>query len=59
MATNSNMTLKPSSLGDTTQNYLGKSQWNDPYLNGSLDDLRIYSRALSAAEIGELAKPGR
>ncbi|HEX9047093.1 MAG TPA: LamG-like jellyroll fold domain-containing protein, partial [Verrucomicrobiae bacterium] len=32
-------------------NYIGKSQWNDPYLTGSVDDFRIYSRALSASEV--------
>ncbi|MGC3992472.1 MAG: LamG domain-containing protein [Chthoniobacteraceae bacterium] len=51
-----NMTLNPSSLGTTTQNYLGKSQWSaDPYLNGMVDDFRIYSRALSTREIGVVA----
>src|SRR5262249_38074169 len=29
---NTNMTWNPSLLGITTQNYVGKSQWNDPYL---------------------------
>ena len=46
-----NMTLKPSSLGNTTQNYVGKSQYNDPYLGGTVDDFRIYPRGLSAAEV--------
>jgi len=55
--TNLSMTLKPSSLGGTTQNYIGKSQWPDPNLTGSVDDLRIYSRALSATEVGGLANP--
>ena len=54
VASNTGMTLKPSSLGSTTQNYIGKSQWSDPYLNGSVDDFRIYSRALSASEISSL-----
>lgn len=54
VAINTGMTLKPSSLGNTNQNYLGKSQWADPYLDGALDDFRIYSRALSAAEVGTL-----
>jgi fibronectin type 3 domain-containing protein len=54
---NTAMTLKPSSLGNTTLNYLGKSQWNDPYLNGALDDFRIYSRAMTASEIGLFAVP--
>ncbi len=52
--TNAAMTLNLSSLGLTTQNYLGKSQWPDPYFNGSLDEFQIYSRALSAAEISAL-----
>ena len=55
--TNLSMTLKPSSLGSTTQNYIGKSQYTDPYLTGSVDDLRIYSRALSATEVATLANP--
>jgi hypothetical protein len=42
-------------LGDTTQNYIGKSQWNDPTINGAVDDFQIVGRALSAAEIATLA----
>ena len=53
---NNAMTYKPSDMGSTTQNYLGKSQFSaDPYFNGSLDDFRIYSRALGADEIALLA----
>jgi alpha-L-arabinofuranosidase len=55
--TNLSMTLKPSSLGSTTQNYIGKSQWPDPNLTGSVDDFRIYSRALNATEVAALANP--
>ncbi|MCU7552738.1 alginate lyase family protein [Chitinophagaceae bacterium LB-8] len=52
---NSNMTLTPSSLGSSTnQNWIGKSQWNDPLLTGSVDEFRIYSKALSATEISGL-----
>jgi fibronectin type 3 domain-containing protein len=54
---NSSMSLKPSSLGNTTLNYLGKSQFGDPYFNGALDDLRIYARALTGAELAALANP--
>ena len=57
VGTNHAMTLTPSSLGSTTQNYLGKSQWNDPYLNAALDDFRIYSRAMTAEEIAAFATP--
>ncbi len=50
--TSSSLTLTPMSLGITTNNYLGRSQYAaDPYLNGVLDEFRIYSVALSAAEV--------
>ena len=55
VGTNSNMTLNPSSLGSTTQNYLGKSQYSDPNLTGSVDDFRIYARALSGGEVAALS----
>jgi hypothetical protein len=55
VGTNSSLTINPSSLGSTTQNYFGKSQWSDPNLTGSLDDFRIYGRALSATEVSALA----
>jgi autotransporter-associated beta strand protein len=49
---NTAMTKKPSSLGNTTQNWIGKSQWSsDPLLNGSVDEFRIYNKGLSASEI--------
>ena len=49
--TNSAMTLRPSSLGSTANNYIGRSQYPDPYFNGAIDEFRIYSDGLSAAEI--------
>lgn len=54
VATNAAMTLRPSSLGVTTQNWIGRSQWPDPYFDGKVDDFRIYNRALNSAEIGKL-----
>lgn len=53
-AQNTAMTKKPSDLGSTTKNYIGKSQYGDPYLDGAVDDFRIYNRALSASEINTL-----
>ncbi|MBR7830154.1 hypothetical protein KDK95_27875 [Actinospica sp. MGRD01-02] len=53
--TNTSMTLNPSSLPHTTQNYVGRSQWSpDPYLSGSVDEFQIYDRALTAAEVASL-----
>ncbi len=55
VAQNTGMTLNPASLGTTTQNWLGRSQFSpDPYVNGKIDELRIYGRALSAAEVQQI-----
>jgi hypothetical protein len=52
---NNNITLKPSDLGFTTKNYVGKSVYTaDPSVVGNIDDLRIYKRALTAEDIAEL-----
>ncbi len=49
-------TKLPTDLGATTQNWLGRSMFStDPYLDGMLDEVRIYNRALTAGEIGYLA----
>lgn len=56
VATNSAMTVHPSAFGQSTKNYIGKSQYGgDPALNATVDDFNIYSRALSAAEVAALA----
>jgi hypothetical protein len=55
VAQNTTFTLNPSSLGNTMHNWLGRSQFAvDPYLNGQIDNVRIYSRALSAGEVQAL-----
>jgi hypothetical protein len=53
--TNPAMTLRPSSLGNTVNNWIGRSAYtSDPYFAGLIDDFRVYNRALSAAEITTL-----
>jgi len=54
VATNPNITLTPSSLGNTTNNWIGRSQFADPLLNGAVDDFNIFNRALSQADIQAL-----
>lgn len=45
----------PADLGNTTQNWLGRSRWaNDAYFNGLLDDFRIYNHAMRPNEIAIL-----
>ena len=53
-----NGTLSSASIGTmtipiVTRNncYIGRSNWPDPYLRGNIYDVKIYNRALSAAEV--------
>jgi len=56
VSTTTSITLRPKDLGATPNNWLGRSQYpNDPYLNGRLDSLYIFGRALSASEVATLA----
>jgi hypothetical protein len=49
-----NMSLP--NLVNRTNNYLGRSNWApDAYFDGLLDEVRLYNRALSAAEVARLA----
>ncbi|TYQ14941.1 UNVERIFIED_CONTAM: UDP-3-O-[3-hydroxymyristoyl] glucosamine N-acyltransferase [Acetivibrio alkalicellulosi] len=53
---NSNITITPKDLGATSNNYIGRSQYQDPYLNGQIDDFRIYNYALGSEEIDALSR---
>lgn len=54
--TNASITLRPADLGSTPNNYIGRSQFfADPYLDGDIDEFRVYDRALSPQEIQALA----
>ncbi len=58
VGTNSAITLTPSNLGGTTQNWIGRSQYSaDPYLSGAVDDFRIFSGALSASDVASFVTP--
>jgi alpha-L-arabinofuranosidase len=58
IATNNAMTLTPASLGATTQNWIGRSQFSgDPYLSGAVDEFRIYRGALTPGEIATFVTP--
>lgn len=48
--------LLASSLGNTTANYIAKSQYSgDSYFKGYIEDFRVYSNALTSDEISEIA----
>ena len=56
VAQNTNLVLNPINLGATSNVWLGRSQYTaDPYLNGTLDDVRMSCRAYGAEEIAALA----
>jgi hypothetical protein len=46
-----NYTVTPQAVGHTYNDYIGRSQWPDPYYNGSIDEFRIYNNALSPAQV--------
>ncbi len=52
VATHTAMTL---SLGPSSNNWIGRAQFNDPLLNATVDDFNVYDRALSPEEVDTLA----
>jgi hypothetical protein len=46
-----NFTLTPQAVGHTFNDYIGRSQWPDPYYNGSIDEFRIYNNAMSPVQV--------
>jgi len=44
-------TVTPQAVGHTFNDYIGRSQWADPYYNGSIDEFRIYNNALTPAQV--------
>jgi len=52
VGSNMNMTLTPSTLGNLTNNWLGRSQYtSDPYFNGKIGDVRIWNYARTSQQI--------
>ena len=54
VAASSSMTINPTDFNPAV-NYIGKSQWPDPFFDGRIDDFRIYNYALDGTEIATLA----
>jgi hypothetical protein len=57
-ASNTNITINPNNLGNTVNNWLGKSQYPDPNLDGRLDDVKLSCTAMTSAEISSLYTNG-
>jgi len=54
VGTNAAMTLNPAALGALADHWVGRSHYPDPLFAGCLDELNVYSRALTAAEVAGL-----
>ena len=54
---NDHVSIRPKDLGNTTQNYIGRSLWPDPYLDGQIDDFYVFNRALGPAEVAMFTEP--
>jgi len=48
---NTNATLRGNLLGNSTQNWLGRSQYNEPLLNGKIDEFRVWNTCRTQAEV--------
>jgi len=51
VAQNTSFTFTPAAIGATVNDWLGRSQYNDPYFYGSIDDFRIYDAVISQQQI--------
>jgi hypothetical protein len=57
IGSNPGFDFPPFQLGDTPRNWIGRSQHDqDPYLDGLVDDFRIYDGALTPEQLAILAK---
>ncbi len=55
---NTNMTITPRDMGGTFNDWLGRSQYNDPPFNGAFDEFRIYNGAITPLQVSLDAEAG-
>ena len=46
-----NFTATPQAVGHTFNDYIGRSQFPDPYYNGSIDEFRIYNNPVTPDQV--------
>ncbi len=51
VSVNFNLTYSPAAIGSAFNDWLGRSQFNDPYMLGSINEFRIYNAVLSDAQV--------
>src|SRR5262249_4000387 len=55
---NTNMTIVPADIGPTFNDWLGRSQYNDPMFNGSIDEFRVWNGSLTPLQVAINAAAG-
>lgn len=58
VAQRTNLTLTMTDIGPTSSNWLGRNGYPDPSLDGLMDDVRLYTKALSATDVAALYADG-
>ena len=58
IATRNDLTLTMTDVGPTTNNWLGRNGFPDPSFDGLMDDVRLYTSALSDADIAGMYADG-
>lgn len=58
VASRTNLTLTMTDVGPTANNWLGRNGYPDPSYDGLMDDVRVYTSALSASDIAALYTDG-
>lgn len=51
VAENRNVTLTPAALGSTSNNWLGRAQFNDPLFRGQFDEFRIWDNFMLPSQV--------
>jgi hypothetical protein len=51
VAENTTVTLTPDALGSTLNDWLGRSQFNDPFFLGQFDEFRIWDGAMTPTQV--------
>ncbi|CUR60375.1 conserved exported hypothetical protein [metagenome] len=58
IARRTDLTLTMTDIGPTTNNWLGRNGFPDPSLDGRMDDVRLYTSALSPTDIAAMYADG-
>ena len=58
IATRDNLTLTMADVGPTSNNWLGRNGYPDPAFDGLMDEVRVYTSTLSAADVATLYAEG-